>query len=137
VLSNAPEADITALKQYGYNFGMAFQVVDDVLDFTGTQEELGKPVGSDLMEGAVTMPVILYSERYPDDDIIRKVIEKEDRDSVNLAIQKITASSIIDECFSIAANFSGKAVKSLEHLPAGSSKDSLMELASYMLKRRK
>jgi heptaprenyl diphosphate synthase len=137
VLSNAPEEEITALKDFGYNFGMAFQVVDDVLDFTGKEEELGKPVGSDLMEGAVTLPIILYSEKYPDDDIIRKVVEKEDKEQVALAIQKIISSPIIDECLAIANDFSQKAVKSVEKLSKNSSRDSLMEMATIMLKRKK
>jgi heptaprenyl diphosphate synthase len=137
VLSNAPEEEITALKEYGYNFGMAFQVVDDVLDFNGKEEELGKPVGSDLMEGAVTLPIILYSEKYPDDDIIRKVIEKEDKEQVALVIQKIINSPIIDECLAIANDFSQKAMKSIEKLSNNSSKDSLMEMATIMMKRKK
>jgi heptaprenyl diphosphate synthase len=137
VLSNAPEEDVTALRDYGYNFGMAFQVVDDVLDFIGKEEELGKPVGSDLTEGAVTLPIILYMEQYPDDDIIPMIIERGEKEKVPLAIERITNSPVIDRCLTIAAQFSEKAVQSIARLKNNSSRESLAALTDYMLKRRK
>ncbi len=54
-----------ALRDYGENLGMAFQIADDILDFTGSDEELGKPAGSDLMHGTLTLPSLLLIERYP------------------------------------------------------------------------
>ncbi|MEX2598855.1 MAG: polyprenyl synthetase family protein, partial [Dehalococcoidia bacterium] len=73
VLSGAPEAECRALKDYGYNIGMAFQIMDDVLDFMGTEEEMGKPVGNDLLQGTLTLPTLLFIQRHPDEPLVRRL----------------------------------------------------------------
>ncbi len=65
ILSQAPERSVEILREYGHNLGMAFQIVDDVLDFIGAEEELGKPVGSDLAQGTLTLPAMILLEYYP------------------------------------------------------------------------
>ncbi len=72
VLSRAPEMVVEALAEYGHNLGIAFQIVDDILDFVGTEEELGKPVGSDLAQGTLTLPAMLLLKYYPEDNPVRK-----------------------------------------------------------------
>src|SRR5258706_6934019 len=67
MLATGDEPVYNALKTYGYEAGMAFQMVDDVLDFSGEQEMVGKPLGSDLLQGLVTLPAIYYAEAHPDD----------------------------------------------------------------------
>ena len=67
ILGGAPEEGIDALSQYGYNIGMAFQIVDDILDVSGDAEEIGKPVGNDLLQGVLTLPSIKLLERHPND----------------------------------------------------------------------
>ncbi len=62
-LSQAPEEAIQILIEYAYKLGIAFQIVDDVLDFVSTEKELGKPVGSDLAQGTLTLPSILLMQR--------------------------------------------------------------------------
>ncbi|MFC1905127.1 polyprenyl synthetase family protein, partial [Chloroflexota bacterium] len=79
ILSQAPESAIKILKDYGHNIGIAFQIVDDILDFVGSEDELGKPVGSDLTEGTLTLPAMLSLERYPENNPIRKLFQS-DRD---------------------------------------------------------
>jgi geranylgeranyl pyrophosphate synthase len=137
ILSNASEAEISALKEYGNYFGIAFQIVDDVLDFVGKEAELGKPTGSDLTEGAVTLPSILYAERYPDDNLIKAIIKNHDKEKVRMALEKIIGSPVIDECLEIASDFSLKAQQSLESLPDCSAREALFKLATYILKRNK
>ena len=137
VLSQAPETAINGLKEYGHNFGMAFQVIDDVLDFTAREEELGKPVGSDLIEGAVTLPSILFAESSPDSNLLKSIIENKDIDKVALIVEKIRNSSIIDDCLAIASDFCTKACQSLEQLPDNHARQSLIGLATYVIKRRK
>jgi len=137
VLSQSPEPVIEALIDYGHNFGMAFQIIDDVLDFTGQEDEMGKPVGSDLIEGAVTLPSIIFAESNPDGNLIKSIIENKDRDKVALVVDKIRNSPIIDECLAIASDFGAKACKALEKVPDNSARQSLIDLATYVIKRRK
>ena len=137
VLSDAPEEVVIALRDYGYNFGMAFQVIDDVLDFIGQESELGKPVGSDLLEGAVTLPSIIYAELNPKDSVVQQIIDKRNIKKVNDTIEKIRRSSAINECMKIAADFSKKATGQLEILPDNRYRRALQDLTEYMLKRSK
>jgi geranylgeranyl pyrophosphate synthase len=137
ILSNASEEEISCLKEYGHYFGMAFQIIDDVLDITGKDTELGKPTGSDLAEGAVTLPSILYAEQYPDDNLIKAVIENRERENVVMALKKIAESPVLDDCLDIASQFSAKAQSSLDSLPDGITRKALNDLAAYILKRKK
>jgi geranylgeranyl pyrophosphate synthase len=137
VLSDAPEEVIQALKNYGYYFGMAFQVIDDILDFIGKEAELGKPVGSDLMEGAVTLPTIIYAESNPEHDILEQIIDKKDRTEVVETMEKIRKSSALDKCMDIARDFSRKAASQLEILPDNEYRNILSGLVDLMLERKK
>ena len=67
ILSGAPEEQVQALRDYGCNIGMAFQIVDDLLDVQGDASAIGKPVGNDLMQGVLTLPAIMLMERYPEE----------------------------------------------------------------------
>lgn len=136
ILSQASEEIIGALKDYGHSFGMAFQIVDDVLDFTGDEIELGKPVGSDLGEGIVTLPSILFAEANPDDSLIKDVVTKKDAESVTLAVDRIRRSSVIDECLVLASDFCSRASRALDKLPNNSYRQALLDLAAYILQRR-
>jgi len=137
ILSQAPEEAIQALKNYGHYFGMAFQVVDDVLDFVGNEAEVGKPVGSDLSEGAITLPTILYMESHPDDTIVSSAIETRDAQAVMLAMDRIRNSHVVEQCLDVAADFSARACKVLDILPVNDSHKSLVGLAQYIVRRRK
>jgi len=138
ILSQAPEKSIQMLKDYGYNLGIAFQIVDDILDFTGTEEELGKPVGSDLAQGTLTLPAMLLLEYYPEDNPVKRLFENGDKqENIRLAIESIRNSPIIEECFAVAAEYSGRARKRLEQLPDNTSRQALVNLADYIITRRK
>ena len=65
MLAHADERVVCALRSYGHSVGMAFQIVDDILDFTSDAETLGKPVGGDLLAGTLTLPAILLMEANP------------------------------------------------------------------------
>ena len=137
VLSEAPEVEINALKEYGHYFGMAFQIIDDILDFTGQEAELGKPVGSDLIEGAVTLPIILYVNSHQEIKIIKKAMENKDTKKIALIVKKVRNSPIIEECLSIATDFSHKACKALDKLPDCEARTSLLGLVNFIIQRRK
>lgn len=138
VLSEAPEESIEILRDYGYNLGIAFQIVDDILDFTGTEEELGKPVGSDLAQGTLTLPSMLLLEYYPEDNPVKRLFENRDRqENIRLAIEAIQNSSIIEECFAVASEYSSRACECIKQLPDNMSRQALINLAEYIITRRK
>lgn len=137
ILSEAPEESVRALKEYGYNLGIAFQIVDDVLDFIGTEEELGKPVGSDLSQGTLTLPAMLLLERYPEDNPVKKVFENRDKQTnIKLAIELIRQSSIAQECHQIASEYCDKARHNLSLVPENSSRQALTKLTNYIINRK-
>jgi geranylgeranyl pyrophosphate synthase len=137
VLSNAPEKSVKVLKEYGHNIGMAFQIVDDILDFVGTKEKLGKPVGSDLAQGTLTLPALLLLERYPEDNPIERVFKNKDkRKNTELAIELIRDSTIIPECYAVASEYCDKAHHNLDSLPENTSRQALIELADYIINRK-
>ena len=137
VLSGAPEETVRSLKDYSRNLGMAFQIVDDILDFEGTQEELGKPVGNDLFRGILTLPSILALERYPGSSPIAELFQNpNDENYRKRAVEMIQNSSIIDESYDRANQYCRKALDSLTNLAPIPSRDSLEELVGYVAVRR-
>jgi len=138
VLSQAPEESIQILIEYGKNLGIAFQVVDDILDFIGTEEELGKPVGSDLAQGTLTLPAMLVLERYPEDNPVKKVFQNNDRqENIKLAIELVRNSPIVQECYQIASDYCAKACRNLPLLPDNTSRQSLLQIADYVVRRKR
>ncbi len=138
VLSDAPEESVQVLRNYGLNLGIAFQIMDDVLDFIGTEEELGKPVASDLLQGTVTLPSLKILQQYPDDNPVKRLFEGngDEADNIAEAIELVKDTSILDECLQTAFDYSQEACKNLDSLPESTSKESLYALADFMVKRR-
>jgi octaprenyl-diphosphate synthase len=135
ILSEAPEESVAIMKEYGDNLGIAFQIVDDILDFTSTEEAMGKPVGSDLIQGTLTLPAIMLAERYPEDNPVQKTFETKDTKYVAKAIDMVRNSDIIDECFKTASEYCEKACHNLRSLPDTASRQSLYDLADFVLVR--
>ena len=137
ILAGADNVQENALRDYAHYLGLAFQIVDDILDFVGTEEELGKPVGSDLRQGTVTLPALLLMERFPDHNPVRRFLDAgHDPDCVVQAVEMIKNSTIIDDCYTRATQYSAKAAASLGILPASQAKKALVSLADYLIKRR-
>jgi len=136
ILSKAPEKSVELLKGYGYNLGIAFQIVDDILDFIGTEETLGKPVGSDLAHGTLTLPAMLLQERYPEDNPVKRLFQTKDKKNIELAIELVRNSSIVQECYRIASEYCSKASHNLNLLPDNASRQALIELADYVIKQK-
>ncbi len=135
ILSQAPESVVAVMKSYGDNLGIAFQIVDDILDFTSTEAIMGKPVGSDLAQGTLTLPSLMLLERYPEDNPIQKLFETKNNENVAKAIQMVLDSSIIDDCYQIAWEYRDRACDQLELLPDEVSRRSLQDLAEFVVKR--
>jgi len=133
ILGQAAEEDVKRLRSYGHNMGMAFQVMDDVLDFTETEERRGKPVGADLGMGTITLPAILFLERYPDDNLIKRVCKhRGDQKALKLATEAIAQSPVISDCRDIAHELCSKARHALQGLPLKAARESLANLADYV-----
>jgi len=138
VLSEAPETSIKIMNEYGYNLGIAFQIVDDILDFIGTEEVLGKPIGSDLAQGTLTLPAMLLLQRFPEDNPVKKIFQNEDKEkNVRRAIEMVRNSPIIEECYRIASDYCAKACRNLNLLPENASLQALTELANYVVRRKR
>lgn len=138
VLSNAPEKSIQIMRNYGYYLGHAFQIIDDILDFTGTEAEMGKPVGSDLLQGTVTLPTLMLLEKYPQDNPVKRYFEGGDKQTnVKQAIEMVRNSNIIQECFDVATDYCHKACGDLKNLPEKEAKKSMISLAEYIVDRRR
>ncbi|MCK4961221.1 MAG: polyprenyl synthetase family protein [Anaerolineales bacterium] len=138
ILSGAPEKSIKILRDYGHSLGIAFQVVDDILDFIGTEEELGKPVGSDLAQGTLTLPAMLLLERCPEDNPVKRLFDnRNDQGNIKEAIELIRNSPIVDECYTVASEYCARACQNINQLPANSSRDALRQLAEYVVARKR
>ncbi len=138
ILSDSPEEEIQALKSYGHNLGLAFQVVDDLLDFTGDEATMGKPVGNDLLLGVLTLPALMYLEQNPDGNPIKIGFEnKGEGTDLSQAITEIRNSAFIDESFTVARDLVKKAQKAIEPLADNDSKKALLALADYVFERKK
>ncbi len=133
ILSKAPEESVEILREYGDNLGIAFQIVDDILDFTSTEEAMGKPVGSDLTQGTLTLPAMLLLERYPGDNPVKKLFETRDKKYVELAIEMVCNSTIVKDCYKVASEFCTRACRNLNLLPENASRQALAELAEYVI----
>ncbi|MBI4320501.1 MAG: polyprenyl synthetase family protein [Chloroflexi bacterium] len=140
ILSDAPEEQVQALGQYGHNLGMAFQITDDILDFVGDERKMGKPVGSDLRQGTVTLPAIYLLESLPNDDLFRTVFGRDGDDTdreqkIRRAIEMIVNSSAIALARTEARAFANSAADAVATLPDNEFRRSLLQLAEYVLER--
>jgi geranylgeranyl pyrophosphate synthase len=112
--------------------------VDDILDFVGTEEEVGKPVGSDLLQGTLTLPAMLLVERYPKDNPVKRLFAGGNKkENMTKAIEMVRNSNIIQECFDVATDYQRKACKDLKKLPDVKERELLMNLADYIVTRRR
>ena len=143
ILSQAPEESVQVLREYGYNLGIAFQIVDDVLDFIGTEEEMGKPIGSDLAQGTLTLPAMLLLEHYPEDNPVKELFhnqgmpEADKQEKIEQAIELVRQSSIVQQCYQVASDYCAKARHRLNLLPDNPSRRTLVELADYVITRNR
>jgi len=135
ILGGAPDKQVEAARSYASDVGIAFQLVDDVLDYQGSAEEMGKPVGNDIREGTVTLPLILAISlsQAPVAAIVASARERDDFSAVVMAVRR---SGALERCLALAAEHSAAAVKALDAFPAGAERQALVDLAEGLLGRR-
>jgi len=129
-----------ALREYGFNLGVTFQLVDDLLDFTGDAQAVGKPVGGDLREGKVTLPLIHMLQQSPDGHaagIVREVIRSRTvaPDQWSELLRQLKEHASIDYAQRRAIEFAERAKKPLYAFPPSSERDALLALPDYVLSR--
>lgn len=139
IAGGAEEHVEKALFRYGYYVGMSYQIIDDVLDIISTEKELGKPAGSDLKQGHVTLPV-LFAMTNPDfkrqlTDIFKDGDEMIAQSDVDQLLSFIKGSEAIDASFKVSEMYLQKAYKELDSLPNGKAKHAFMNIAKYIGKR--
>jgi octaprenyl-diphosphate synthase len=138
VLARAPEAVEAGLADYGMHVGTAFQLIDDVLDYSGDATEIGKSLGDDLAEGKPTLPLI-YAMRAGSKeqaDLVRRAIRDGGREDFAPVLAAIRDCGALDYARQAAEREAGLATRSLEPLAASEYKDSLLELAAFSVTRR-
>lgn len=136
IAANVDEVIHKKLYRFGYYVGMSFQIIDDVLDFTATEKDLGKPAGGDLLQGNVTLPVLFAMK----DKSIKKEIEKVHEDMEGSEIESIISiikqSGAIEQSLEISDRYLNKALAILEELPQNKAKKTLRDLAKFIGKRK-
>lgn len=134
VLSDTSEVQAQKLYNYGRHLGLAFQIVDDILDFTGSTEGLGKPAGSDLRSGNLTAPVLYALEEKP---YLEALIEREFAQDNDLeqALALVQDSRGIERSRELAAHHARSAIDYLVDLPQSESRQALTKLSDYVLSR--
>lgn len=139
VIASAPEPQIRALYDYGDALGIAFQIVDDILDYSGTTETIGKNIGDDFRERKLTLPVIKAVAAADDDEraFWQRTIEKGHQQDGDLdrALAILSRHRSIEAARADALNWAAKARKSLDALPAGEIRDLLGDLAGFVVAR--
>ena len=137
VLIGAAEHEILALRQYGHDLGIAFQIMDDVLDFIGDESQVGKPVANDLRQGIVTLPVIDYLDAHPRDKRVDELLRSgQHGDELVLPIVgDVQASGAVDRAVGAARDYVRTAQQRLLQLPDSEARQSMLAVADYVVAR--
>lgn len=138
MISPVEQSIVDKMQKFGRNIGMAFQILDDILDFTGEQESVGKPVGSDLFQGLVTLPTLYYIEKNPNDKNVVTLLNGEFSTQPG-AMAELVQSVRSSECIQLALQDARFLVEDVNHIlidmPAGEERQALEELSWYIVDR--
>jgi all-trans-nonaprenyl-diphosphate synthase len=134
VLSGLADPQLDGLYRFGRQLGLAFQVVDDILDFTGSDQQLGKPAASDLASGYLTAPALYALDERP---ALAGLIEREFSQEGDLqqALELVRSSSAIQRSRTLAEGFANEARDALTWLPPSESRSALLALPEFVLSR--
>ena len=138
MVSPVSESTVEAMRQFGYEIGIAFQIVDDILDFTGEQSTVGKPVGSDLLNGLVTLPAIYYAEAHPNDEDVKSLPEGgwANEERMSRLIENIRCTDAINKSMNEANQHVDRALQILQRFEPGTERDGLENLAKFIVDRK-
>jgi geranylgeranyl pyrophosphate synthase len=138
MVATEEEETRASMKAFGYEVGMAFQIVDDILDFTGEQSAVGKPIGSDLLNGLVTLPAIYFAEANPNNEDVLALPQGgwKATERVQRLVDNIRQSEAIQYALDEARQAVSRALKSLSDAPACPEKEALENLAKFIVDRK-
>jgi heptaprenyl diphosphate synthase len=138
VLGGLDEAQVEAIRRFGHLLGMSFQIADDVLDYLATEEEVGKPVGNDLKQGTVTLPLMLARHDPAVDGRLDAILEKAPLQDADYAevVRIVRGSRGIEESYGYAKAFGDKARAELQGFPPSPYRDAFESLTHYVVRRR-
>lgn len=136
IAAGASESVHKNLYRFGYYVGMSFQITDDILDFTASEAELGKPAGSDLLQGNITAPVLYALENEKIREEIIKVNENTQPNQISEIITLIKQSGAIEKSLALSDLYLDKALAVLEELPTNKAKKTLRDIAKYIGRRK-
>jgi octaprenyl-diphosphate synthase len=138
LIAGVPDATAEALAAFGLQWGMSFQITDDALDLIGRREDLGKPIGSDIDSGKVTLPVIaaLRAASEPDRQRLQALVRSASADGVLTELRTIVDRyGGVGTAIDAARQFAARAAAALDPLPDSPAKASLLDLAAFVLVR--
>jgi geranylgeranyl pyrophosphate synthase len=138
MISPVEQDVVENMLKFGRNIGMAFQIVDDILDFTGDQEAVGKPVGSDLLQGLITLPTLYYIEKNPSDKRVSYLLNGSfsiHREELISLVQSIRESGSAKDALRDATNLVDHAIEHLNLMPKGEEKEALENMARFIIDR--
>jgi octaprenyl-diphosphate synthase len=137
-LADASPAVIEAMGSYGMNIGIAFQIVDDILDVIGEEKTLGKPHGIDIVDGKPTLPLIIAMKDKVHGERIREIFRKQNKGPAEVAeaIELIKKTNALDSSSDLAEEYANKALLDLEVLKPSEYKDALKALTKAILDRK-
>lgn len=137
LLAEAGADYVAAMRRYGEQAGMAFQIVDDILDFTSDESHLGKPAGSDLRQGLITLPVLCYLDQNPDDPNLARLLNGHAGDTalVERVVQTIRSSGAIEAARDEARAYVRRAQAALAAVPDNEHRQALHDLVEVFVER--
>lgn len=141
IIAGAPEDAISALRGYGDDLGLAFQIMDDVLDLTGGDEQLGKPAGHDLLQSTITLPVIYYLEMTEPGSAewqaVQAIVDgsRKDAEFVGSVLDRIRASGAVERSIAQAADYVARARRRISVVPDDETRELLAEFADQVIRR--
>ncbi|HTD20351.1 MAG TPA: polyprenyl synthetase family protein [Ktedonobacteraceae bacterium] len=141
IVGQASDEEITLLDEYGQHLGIAFQIIDDILDYTQDQSTIGKPAGNDLRQGMVTLPLIYALQEQPQNGRYQQVhallngSSQRDEDILSV-VNWVTQSQGIEQAMADAQAYGNKARSALYHFPPSSNRDVLDELIDFVVSRQ-
>lgn len=136
IAADAPESIHKKLFRFGYYVGMSYQIIDDILDFTSTENALGKPAGGDLLQGNITAPVLYAMENDKIRSEVEKVNEHMRPNEIEKIISLIKQSGAIEKSMALSDLYLDKALHILEELPANRAKKTLQDISKFIGKRK-